>query len=123
MGSDISGLEVLRFDDLTAPQLTDVQRQILEHTEQRRVDLDVNRMAEEAVAESGVNDFADTGGLWDRVAAYVGAIEADACRCELSYAGRCEGADARRCNRSGRLPVLGAFGVSVRFLERRSVRS
>ena len=29
----------LRFDDLTVPQLTDVQRQILDHTERRRIDL------------------------------------------------------------------------------------
>lgn len=43
----------LSFDDLTAPQLTDVQRQILEHTESRHVDLDIDRMVAEAVAEAG----------------------------------------------------------------------
>lgn len=74
MGSDTAEL---RFDDLTAPQLTEVQRQILDHTERRHVDLDVERMAEEAIAVAGVDDFADTDGLWERVAAYVGAIEAD----------------------------------------------
>src|SRR5882757_11410218 len=74
MGSDTAEL---RFDDLTAPQLTDVQRQILDHTERRHVDLDVERMADEAIAVAGVDDFADTDGLWERVAAYVGAIEAD----------------------------------------------
>jgi hypothetical protein len=67
----------LRFDDLTAPQLTDVQRQILDHTERRRVDFDLDRMVTEAVAEAGVDDFADTDGFWERVGAYVGAIEAD----------------------------------------------
>lgn len=67
----------LRFDDLTAPQLNDVQRQILEHTESRKVDLDIGLMAEEAVAQAGADDFADTDGFWDRVVAYVGAIEAD----------------------------------------------
>lgn len=67
----------LRFDDLTAPQLTDVQRQILEHTESRKVDLDIGQMAEEAVAQAGADDFADTDRFWDRVVAYVGAIEAD----------------------------------------------
>ncbi len=72
-----SGAAELRFDDLTAPRLTDVQRQILDHTESRRVDLTIDRMVEEAVAAAGVDDFADTDGLWERVAAYVGAIEAD----------------------------------------------
>jgi hypothetical protein len=67
----------LRFDDLTAPQLTDVQQQILDHTERRLVDLDIERMAEEAIAVAGVDDFADADGIWTRVAAYVGAIEAD----------------------------------------------
>lgn len=66
-----------RFDDLTAPVLTDVQRSILDHTESRTVDLDIDRMVSEAVAEAGVDDFADTGGFWDRVSAYIGAIEAD----------------------------------------------
>ena len=72
-----SGTAELRFDDLTAPRLSDVQRQILEHTERRRVDLDIERMVEEAIAEAGVDDFADTDGFWERVKAYVGAIEAD----------------------------------------------
>src|SRR5262245_38747316 len=72
-----TGTTDLRFDDLTKPRLTDVQRQILEHTERRRVDLDVERMVEEAVAEAGVDDFADADGFWERVKAYVGAIEAD----------------------------------------------
>jgi hypothetical protein len=72
-----SGAAELRFDDLTAPQLTDVQQQILAHTESRQVDLNLDRMVEEAVAEAGIDDFADTDRLWERVAAYVGAIEAD----------------------------------------------
>ena len=70
-----SGTAELRFDDLTAPRLSDVQRQILEHTERRRVDLDIERMVEEAIAEAGVDDFADMDGFWERVKAYVGAIE------------------------------------------------
>ena len=77
MGSGTSDLQEFRFDDLTAPQLTDVQRQILDHTESRHVDLDIDRMVSEAVAEAGVDDFAATDGFWDRVAAYVGAVEAD----------------------------------------------
>ena len=67
----------LSFDDLTAPQLTDVQRQILEHTESRLVDLDIEPMVAEAVAEAGVDDFAADDGFWDRVAAYAGAVEGD----------------------------------------------
>jgi hypothetical protein len=77
MGSGTSELQEFRFDDLTAPQLTDVQRQILDHTESRQVDLDIDRMVSEAVDEAGVDDFAATDGFWDRVAAYVGAVEAD----------------------------------------------
>ncbi|HEX9832174.1 MAG TPA: sulfotransferase, partial [Mycobacterium sp.] len=71
------GASELRFDDLTAPQLTEVQRQILEHTESRRVDLAIEPMVTEAVAEAGVDDFAADDGVWDRVAAYAGAIEGD----------------------------------------------
>jgi hypothetical protein len=71
------GTAELRFDDLTTPQLTDVQRQILDHTESREVDLGIDRMAEEAMDTAEADDFADTDGFWDRVAAYVGAIEDD----------------------------------------------
>lgn len=67
----------LSFDDLTAPRLTEVQRQILEHTERRRVDLDIEQMAAEAVAEAGVDDFAADDGFWNRVTAYAGAIDGD----------------------------------------------
>jgi hypothetical protein len=72
-----SGTAELRFDDLTTPQLTVVQRQILDHTERRQIDFGIDRMVEEAVHTAGVDDFADTDGLWGRVGAYVGAIEAD----------------------------------------------
>ncbi|MDT5017940.1 MAG: hypothetical protein QOD39_4100, partial [Mycobacterium sp.] len=77
MGSGASNLQELRFDDLTDPQLTDAQRQILDHTERRNVDLNIERITEEAIAEAGVDDFADADGFWERVAAYIGAIEAD----------------------------------------------
>ena len=33
------------------------------------VDLDIERMVEEAIAAAGVDDFADMDGLWERVAA------------------------------------------------------
>ena len=41
-------LEDIDFDDLTSPQLTQVQRQILEFTEARHVDLDIEKMLAEA---------------------------------------------------------------------------
>ncbi|GLV11972.1 hypothetical protein MyChFU_52920 [Mycobacterium intracellulare subsp. chimaera] len=52
MGSAVDDID---FDDLTAPRLTDVQRQILEFTEAKRVDLDVDRMLAEAVEQTGLN--------------------------------------------------------------------
>jgi hypothetical protein len=67
----------LGFDDLTAPVLADIQRQIRDHTESRVVGLDVERMVAEAVATAQADDFAPDDGFWDRVHAYVGAIEAD----------------------------------------------
>lgn len=69
------------FDDLTAPQLTDVQRQILEFTEARPVDLDIDRMLAEAVEQTGLAagaaDLDDTDGFADRLRVHVAAIEAD----------------------------------------------
>jgi hypothetical protein len=65
------------FDDLAAPRLTDLQQQILDHTESRHIDLDIERMTSEAIAEARADDFADSDGFWDRVTAYVEAIEAD----------------------------------------------
>ncbi|MGH3562230.1 MAG: sulfotransferase family protein [Mycobacterium sp.] len=72
-----SAADVIEFDDLAAPQLTEVQRQILNHTEAQRVDLGVQAMLAEAVAQAGVDDLADTDGFGDRLAAHVAAIEAD----------------------------------------------
>jgi Sulfotransferase family len=66
------------FDDLTSPRLTDVQRQILEFTEARPVEFDIDRMLGEAIDRAGVgDDLADTDGFSDRLAAHVAAIEAD----------------------------------------------
>lgn len=65
------------FDDLTAPKLTDVQRQILEYTEAKPVEFNIGQMIAEAVAQAGVDDLADTDGFADRLAAHVAAIEAD----------------------------------------------
>jgi hypothetical protein len=69
--------QTLNLDDLTAPVLTDVQRQILEYTESRDVVLDPDRMLEEAVAQAGADDLADDDGFADRLSAHVAAIESD----------------------------------------------
>ncbi|GBG40795.1 sulfotransferase family protein [Mycobacterium montefiorense] len=73
-GPDIANID---FDDLTSPQLTDIQRQILEFTEAKRVDFDINEMIAEAVGQAGADDLDDTDGFGDRLRAHVAAIEAD----------------------------------------------
>lgn len=71
------GADVIEFDDLATPRLTELQQQILAHTEARPVDLDIERMLAEAIAIAGVADLADTDGFTDRLAAHVAAVEAD----------------------------------------------
>ncbi|SOX56530.1 sulfotransferase [Mycobacterium ahvazicum] len=73
-GPDIADID---FDDLTSPRLTDVQRQILEFTEAKRVDFDLDRMFGEAVQQAGADDLDDTDGFGERLTAHVAAIEAD----------------------------------------------
>ncbi|MDT5219658.1 MAG: hypothetical protein QOF15_1763 [Mycobacterium sp.] len=73
-------LEDIDFDDLASPQLTQVQRQILEFTEARHVDLDIEKMLAEAWGQTGLAGDADldnTDGFLDRLTAHVDAIEAD----------------------------------------------
>lgn len=65
------------FDDLTSPRLTDVQRQILEFTESRRVEFDLEAMLAEAHAKAGAADLDDTDGFMDRLRAHVAAIDND----------------------------------------------
>jgi hypothetical protein len=73
-----SALDDIDFDDLTAPKLTDIQRQVLEYTEARHVEFDLDRMLAEAVEQAGVgDDLDDCDGFRDRLAAHVAAIEAD----------------------------------------------
>lgn len=75
-----SAADVIEFDDLAAPRLTEAQRQILEYTESRPVVLDIEAMLTEARMQSGLEDRADlddTDGFGDRLAAHVAAIEAD----------------------------------------------
>ena len=72
-----SAVDDLDFDDLTSPELTDIQRQILDFTEAKQIDFDVDRLVAEAVDEAGADDLADTDGFGDRLRAHVAAIEAD----------------------------------------------
>ena len=77
MGADTIGTEggpVINLDDLTDPVLTDVQRQILDYTESRPVEFDLDAMRAEAVAAAGVDDLDDDGGVTARLAAQVAAI-------------------------------------------------
>ncbi len=74
-GPDIADID---FDDLTSPVLTDVQRQVLEFTEAKRVELDIDRMLAEAIDQAGVgSDLDDADGFGDRLSAHIAAIEAD----------------------------------------------
>src|ERR1700756_1301788 len=78
MGSAVGDVDDIDFDDLTSPRLTDVQRRILEFTEAKRVEFDIERMLAEAVEAAGVgDDLNDTDGLADRLTAHVAAIEGD----------------------------------------------
>lgn len=72
-----SASDVIEFDDLAEPQLTEAQRQILEYTEARWVEFDIEAMLAEAVTQAGVTDLADSAGFADRLSAHVAAIEAD----------------------------------------------
>jgi len=72
-----STAQSVNLDDLTNPRLTDVQRQILDYTESKPVDLGIDSMIEDAVTLAGVDDLGDVDGLGDRLSAYVGAIESD----------------------------------------------
>ncbi|AQT82744.1 sulfotransferase family protein [Mycolicibacterium litorale] len=73
----MASADILDLDDLTAPVLTDTQRQILDYTEARTVTFDVDAMLEEAAAQAGADDLADTDGFTDRLAAHIAAIESD----------------------------------------------
>ena len=78
MGSAVGDVDDIDFEDLTSPRLTDVQRRILEFTEAKRVEFDIDRILAEAVEAAGVgDDLDDTHGFADRLSAHVGAIEGD----------------------------------------------
>ncbi len=78
MGSSDHDVADIDLDDLTSPRLTDVQRQILEFTEARPVEFDIDEMLAEAVDQAAVgDDLDDTDGFSDRLTAHVDAIESD----------------------------------------------
>jgi len=76
-GAGSTNADVIDFDDLTSPRLTDVQRQILEFTESRHVEFDIDRMLAEARGQAGADDLDDTDGITDRLRVHVAAIEGD----------------------------------------------
>jgi hypothetical protein len=83
-GGDTGDLADIDLGDLTSPQLTDVQRQILKFTEARHVEFDIDRMLSEAIEQAGVSDLDDRDGFSDRLSAHVAAIEADQGLTELT---------------------------------------
>lgn len=76
-GAGSTNADVIDFDDLTSPRLTDVQRQILEFTESRQVEFDIDTMLTEARGQAGADDLDDTDGITDRLRVHVAAIEGD----------------------------------------------
>jgi hypothetical protein len=72
--------DVIRVDDLRDPQLTDLQRQVLEATRHQEVDFDIDKVLDEAVMTSGIKDF-DGEGLdgefRERLGVHFAAIDAD----------------------------------------------
>jgi len=66
----------LVIDDLVTPNLGPLQRQILEHLEQRPVNLDPDALIQRAITRTGLSDFGSEG-FRVRLAAHVDAIDAD----------------------------------------------
>lgn len=68
---------MIDLDDLTAPVLTELQRQILDYTDAREVTFDIEEMLGEAVSTAAADDLDEDDGLMDRLRAHIAAIEAD----------------------------------------------
>lgn len=70
--------QILTIDDLAAPRLTELQRQLVDFAETQTVDLKIDTMLDEATRAAGLEDF-DSAGITpdflDRVNAHVSAIE------------------------------------------------
>src|ERR1700756_2847800 len=78
MGAAVGDVDDIDFDDLTSPRLTDVQRQILEFTEAKHVDFDIDQMLAEPIEQASVgDDLDDSDGFQGRLTAHVAAIEGD----------------------------------------------
>jgi len=72
--------QVFTVDDLRDPQLTEIQRQVLQATEGLDVDFGIDGLIDEAVQTSGVVDFDGEGldgDFRERVGAYATAVDAD----------------------------------------------
>lgn len=74
---EVNKIDNIDFDDLTSPNLTDVQRQILKYTEAKHVEFNIDQLLAEAVEQAGATDLDDTDGFAERLATHVAAIEAD----------------------------------------------
>jgi hypothetical protein len=64
------------IDDLVAPNLSPLQQQILDHLEQRSVDLDPDALIRKAVTRTGLSDFGPDD-FRARLAVHVAAIDSD----------------------------------------------
>jgi Sulfotransferase family len=71
------------IDDLVAPKLTPLQRQVLDHLAQRPVDLNPDKLIRTAVTRTGLDDFGSDD-FRARLAAHAGAIEADTANTNLN---------------------------------------
>jgi Sulfotransferase family len=67
---------VLNIEDLTAPVLDPVQRQVLEQTDGVTTELDPTSLIGEAIERTGLDDFGP-GDFRLRLEAYAGAVDAD----------------------------------------------
>ncbi len=65
------------IDDLASPRLDPLQRQVLDHLDEQKIDLDPDTLIEEAVATTGLHDFGPND-FHARLTAYAAAIDADA---------------------------------------------
>ena len=59
MASAGPGIADIDFDDLTSPKLTEVQRQVLQFTEAKHIEFDIEQMLAEAIDQAGVGDDLD----------------------------------------------------------------
>src|SRR4051794_10948369 len=68
---------VLFIEDLVSPELTPMQRQVLDQLDKQHLDLTPDALVDEATQRTGLDDFG-AGDFRPRLNAYVAAIDADA---------------------------------------------